>query len=53
MCSCILIQCVVCACFVQVPVEVRDANKDKREALEQEKTHLQNALAEFKSIDSN
>lgn len=38
------------SCDLQVPIEVRDANKEKLETLETEKANLQRALTGFKSL---
>ncbi len=37
----------------QVPIEVKDANSDKMTSLEQEKKHLQSALAQLGNIEQN
>ena len=39
--------------FMQVPVEIRDANHDKVDALETEKENLQRALKGFKTLTAN
>ena len=36
---------------LQVPVEIRDSNKDKWESLEQEKANLMRAIEGLKKLD--
>ena len=44
---CVLLVCCVC---VQVPIEVRDATREKIESLETERSQLEGALAGFRSM---